>query len=92
MARSLNEAKKDFKVGYVYALKDFTAPKVWMGDFFECVYTDQRIKYNARFDGDYFGKPMHIHDFPHEIYQPERFISIIRNEMMKRKAIDIKKE
>jgi hypothetical protein len=82
MPRTLEEAKKRFKVGYIYDLKDFNAPKVWMGEFFECIITDQRIKFDARFDGDYYDKPVHIRDYADhfnalDIYKPERFKELI---------------
>ena len=34
---------QDLEVGIVYWLKDFSAPKVYNGLYFECLLTDQKI-------------------------------------------------
>lgn len=61
-------------VGYVYWLHDFTAPKVFMGDRFECLVTDQIIDSAAAIDK---GTGIHISDWHYEIYKPERFADIL---------------
>ena len=56
--------------GMVYRLKDYTAPKVYTGMFFECLLTDQKIPAHAtiRKSTDTLVK-----DWNNEIYKPERF-------------------
>jgi len=65
-------AKKDIKLetGIVYWLKDFTAPKVFNGLYFECLVTDQKIAANAKVKES---TGIHIKDWPHAIYKPKRF-------------------
>lgn len=62
----------ELKPGYVYWLKDYTAPKVWMGNSFMCLLTDQIIFPEAEVT---HGPIAHIKDwnYPTEIYKPERF-------------------
>lgn len=57
------------KAGHVYHIKDFTAPKVFNGLYFECLLTDQKIPAYAKLIAD-LG---HIHDYKEEIWKPERF-------------------
>jgi hypothetical protein len=59
----------DLKVGNVYYLKNFTAPKVFNGLYFECLLTDQKIADNEKVHED-LGS---IKDWQTEIYKPERF-------------------
>lgn len=55
--------------GNVYYLKDFTAPKVFNGLYFECLLTDQKIPANTKIHSD-LGS---IKDWKTEIWKPERF-------------------
>lgn len=55
--------------GHVYYLKDFTAPKVFNGLYFECLLTDQKIRADEKIHSD-LGL---LKDWPHKVYLPERF-------------------
>lgn len=57
------------KIGHVYYLKDFTAPKVFNGLYFECLLTDQKIRRDAKIVKD-LGM---IYNWPHKTWKPERF-------------------
>jgi len=57
------------KSGFVYYLKDFTAPKVFNGLYFECLLTDQKIAANEKVKKEL----CHITEWEHDIYKPERF-------------------
>jgi hypothetical protein len=61
---------QDLKHGYVYWLKDYTAPKVFNGLYFECLVTDQRISAHSKI---HKCTDIHVKDWEHEIYMPERF-------------------
>lgn len=63
---------KEIKIGNVYYLKDYTAPKVFNGLYFECLVTDQKIPAHARIRKD---TGISIDKWPHEIYKPERFLT-----------------
>lgn len=78
------EKRTDLTVGHIYSLKDFTAPKVWMGDYFECLLTDQKIEWDARFDGDFLDQPTHIRDWKEWIYKPERFSALMLDKEIER--------
>lgn len=56
-------------VGRVYYLKDFTAPKVFNGLYFECLLTDQKIRADEKIKED-LGSLL---EWPHPIYREERF-------------------
>ena len=43
---------QELKQGYVYFLEDYTAPKVFNGQYFECLYTNQKIAANASISED----------------------------------------
>ena len=62
--------KKRPITGYVYYLKDFTAPKVFNGLYFECLLTDQKIRADEPIKED---TGIKIDNWPHPIYLPERF-------------------
>ncbi len=56
-------------LNHVYYLKDYTAPKVFLGTHFECLLTDQKIGKDARV-------VKHIRalsEWISPIYKPERF-------------------
>lgn len=62
------------KTGYVYYLRDFTAPKVFNGLYFECLLTDQKIRAD---------EPVHSElglftDWKDPIYKPERFETALK--------------
>lgn len=59
----------ELKIGFVYYLKDFTAPKVFNGLYFECLLTDQKIAANAKVHKEF----CHLKDWEHKIYKPKRF-------------------
>ncbi len=71
---------KDWKeappiIGHVYWLYQFTAPKVWTGKYYECLVTDQVIlkgKIRTRTE-------IHVKDWPHDIYEIERFQELINH-------------
>lgn len=87
MSRTIEEAKDDFKVGYLYDLKDFKYPFVWTGEHFESIVREMKAPHDARFDGDYYDEPVHIRDSEqyqrdhryhvHDVYMPERFKSLM---------------
>ena len=56
-------------IGHVYYLKDFTAPKVFNGLYFECLLTDQKIRADEKIHSD-LGL---LTDWKDKIYKPERF-------------------
>lgn len=60
---------QELKIGFVYWLEGFTAPKVFNGLYFECLLTDQKLAahYKAKSTG------IHLLKWEHEIYKPERF-------------------
>lgn len=55
--------------GHVYYLKNFTAPKVFNGLYFECLLTDQKIPSHEKIHSD-LGS---FDDWKSPIYKPERF-------------------
>lgn len=57
------------EVGVVYWLKDFTAPKVFNGLYFECLSTEQKIAAHCKAKST----GIHLLDWQHEVYKPERF-------------------
>jgi hypothetical protein len=61
------------KIGNVYYLKDFTAPKIFMGDFYECALTDQKVAVGTKIKKD-LGS---LKDWPHEIWKKDRFKNLI---------------
>jgi len=58
------------KTGIIYYLKNFTAPKVYNGLYFECLLTDQKIPSHTKVIKS---TGVHIKDWKHDIYKPERF-------------------
>jgi hypothetical protein len=63
--------KKNLKIGYVYYLNGFTAPKVYLGTHFECLITDQKISIqDSRNPKD---ANVHIFDWDGDIYKNDRF-------------------
>lgn len=56
--------------GYVYFLKDYTAPKVFNGLYYDCLLTDQKI---PAYVPIVVNTGIRITDWPDEIFQPERF-------------------
>ena len=60
---------QELKTGFVYWVKDFTAPKLFNGLYFECLLTDQKIPAHCIAECT----DVHILDWPHEIYKPERW-------------------
>mgnify|MGYP003426525155 CR=1 FL=1 len=60
---------QDLEVGIVYWLKDFTAPKVYNGLYFECLLTDQKIPAHCKAKST----GIHLLKWEHEVYKPERF-------------------
>ena len=58
------------EVGIIYYLHNFTAPKVYTGLYFWCLLTDQKIPSHTKVVKD---TGIHIKDWEHEIYKPERF-------------------
>lgn len=61
---------QNLTVGMVYLLKDYTAPKVYNGLYFECLYTDQTIPAHAAVRIEV----QHFDQFDiNEIHKPERF-------------------
>jgi len=73
-------------IGNVYWLHDFTAPKVWTGEHFECLVTDQiipqgRIKIRTE---------INIQDWPYEIYAPERFVYFFKNLSLRKESNQLK--
>ena len=62
---------QNLKTGIVYWLKDYTAPKVFNGLYFECLYTDQKIPAHAKIKKN--STETHLKEWTHEIYKPERF-------------------
>lgn len=69
----MDKVTQELKIGFVYFLRGYTAPKVFNGLYFECLLTDQKIAANVKISG--YSKPIHIKDWPHEIYKKERFIN-----------------
>jgi hypothetical protein len=59
------------QIGRVYYLRDYTAPKVFNGLYFECLLTDQKIRADEKIHKD-LGE---LIDWPHPIYRPERFFT-----------------
>lgn len=57
------------EIGHVYYLKDFTAPKVFNGLYFECLLTDQKIRADKLVVED-LGK---VDEWKTKIWKPERF-------------------
>lgn len=55
--------------GHVYYLKDFTAPKVFNGLYFECLLTDQKIRADEKIHQD-LGL---LKDWQFPIWKPQRF-------------------
>lgn len=58
------------KVGFVYYIGNYTAPKVFNGLYYECLLTDQRIASHEEIKVETGVK---ITDWEHDIYKPERF-------------------
>jgi hypothetical protein len=58
------------KVGFVYYIGEYTAPKVFNGLYYECLLTDQRIASHEEIKVETGVK---ITDWGHDIYKPERF-------------------
>lgn len=56
-------------IGHVYYLRDFTAPKVFNGLYFECLLTDQKIRADEKIHKE-LGL---ISDWNQPIHKPERF-------------------
>lgn len=63
------------KLGFIYYLREFTGPKVFMGDRYECLLTDQKL---SATEGIYI-EIGHIKDWRPEIYLPERFTDLLNN-------------
>jgi hypothetical protein len=62
--------KKDLpKIGHVYYIGYFTAPKVFNGLYFECLLTDQKIPAYEKLIED-LG---HIKEYKQEIWKRKRF-------------------
>jgi len=59
----------NLKVGYIYYIEGYTAPKVFNGLYFECLLTTQKISANCKVKAT----DTHIKDWDSKIYQPERF-------------------
>lgn len=60
---------QNLEVGFVYWLKDFTAPKVYNGLYFECLLTEQKIPAHCKAKRT----GIHLLNWEHEIFKPERF-------------------
>jgi hypothetical protein len=60
---------QELEVGIVYWLKDFTAPKVFNGLYFECLLTDQKIPAHCKAKST----GIHLLKWEKEVYKPERF-------------------
>jgi hypothetical protein len=58
------------KRGFVYYLKDYTAPKVFDGDRFICLLTEQIIEASTKISVD---TKTHIKDWVFEVSRKERF-------------------
>lgn len=58
------------EIGYIYYLRNFTAPKVYNGICFDCLLTVQKIESNTEIIKD---TGIHISDWESEIYLSERF-------------------
>lgn len=56
--------------GYIYYLRDFTAPKVFDGTKFVCLVTDQIITRHSEIKKV---TGIHISDWAHDIYKRSRF-------------------
>lgn len=61
--------------GNIYYLRFFTAPKVWTGEWFECLLTDQRIRKKGTRVSQFTGH--NLLTWPHEIYRIERFRKLL---------------
>ncbi len=61
---------KVLEIGMVYYLKDFTAPKVFNGLYFECLLTNQKIPSHTEIKES---TGIHISKWKGTIYKPERF-------------------
>ncbi len=66
--------KRNLKVGRVYFLKYFTAPKVWNGKYFDCLITDQIIT-KLIIDKD---TGIDLKDWEDEIFDRERFDYLLK--------------
>lgn len=58
------------KIGCIYFLENYTAPKVFNGLYFECLLTDQKISAHTPIKG-YVGD---LREYKGEVWKPERFI------------------
>ena len=56
------------KLNHVYYLKNYTAPKVYLGTHFECLLTDQKISKDEKIWQD-LGP---LSEWKYPIYKPER--------------------
>lgn len=61
---------QELKIGMLYYLFDYTAPKVFTGLYFECLITDQKIPAHAKVS---IKTEIHIKNWGKEIYKPQRF-------------------
>ena len=66
----MKEMRQAPEIGYIYYLKDFTAPKVYNGEFYECLLTTQKIEPSAEIVED---TGIHLDEWNREIYLVERF-------------------
>lgn len=65
-----NVRRRKLQIGEVVWLKDFTAPKVYRGEYFECLLTDQKI---LKEKGKVIERLGHIKKWKHPIWQEQRF-------------------
>jgi hypothetical protein len=60
------------KVGNIYYLKNYTAPKVFTGKHYECALTSQKVARNAKIIQD-LGS---LKEWPYAVWKPKRFAAI----------------
>lgn len=63
---------QELKAGEIYYLKDYTAPKVFNGLFFECLLTEQRIASHSEVRK---ATGISIENWAKEIFRRERFFN-----------------
>ena len=67
------EYTQNLKVGNIYFLVGYTAPKVFTGMIFECLLTDQKIPAHAKIKKD---TGININDYNGYIFNINRFKSL----------------
>lgn len=67
--------EKKPKTAFVYYLKNFTAPKVFNGFYYECLLTNQKVRYDAEIAKS---TGVELKDWEGEIYNRERFENYFR--------------